>query len=133
MDNAPGHFIRAEKGNVKTWFLPANVTSWKQPCDLGIIAALKKRYKFMFLKKMLDFHQLDDEVKSELKQRGRSQLRGRAGVDFGMPATLLDAANIVYDAWKLISEKTVRNAFMKADLKMNLVSEVDEPLSFDGR
>ena len=81
---------------------------------------------------MLDFHQLDNTAKSELKQRGMSQVRGRAGVDFGMPATLLDAANIVCDAWKLISEKTVRNSFIKADLKMNLVTEVEEPLLFDG-
>ena len=42
MDNAPGHFLTAERANVKTLFLPANVTSWKQPLDLGIIAALKK-------------------------------------------------------------------------------------------
>ena len=69
--------------------------------------------------------ELDDEVKSELKQRGGSQLRGRAGADYWMPATLFDTANIFYDAWKLISEKTVRNSFMKADLKMNLVSELD--------
>ena len=69
--------------------------------------------------------ELDDEVKCELKQRGESQLRGRAGADFGMPAALLDAADIFFDAWKLISEKTVRNSFMKADLKMNLVSELD--------
>ena len=61
-----------------------------------------------------------------------SQLRGRAGVEFGMPATLLDAANIVCDAWKLISEKTVKNSFIKADLKTNLVTEVQESLLFDG-
>ena len=60
-----------------------------------------------------------------------SQLRGRAGVEFGMPATLLDAANIVCDAWKLISEKTVKNSFIKADLKINLVTEVEEPFLFD--
>ena len=41
-------------------------------------------------------------------------------------------ANLVYDAWKFISEKTVKNTFMKADFKINLVSEVDEPLLFDG-
>ena len=80
---------------------------------------------------MLDFHQLDNTAKSELKQRGMSQLRGRAGVYFGMPATLLDAANIVCDAWKLIFEKTARIFFIKADLKMNLVTEVEEPLLFD--
>ena len=49
-----------------------------------------------------------------------------------MSATLLDAANIVCDAKKLISEKTVRNSFVKTDLKMNLVTEVEELILFDG-
>ena len=43
LDNGSGHFIRSEKDNVKTWYLLDNIISWKQPCDLGIIAALEKR------------------------------------------------------------------------------------------
>ena len=42
MDNAPGHFSAFERNNIKVVFFPPNCTSWKQPCDVGIIAALKK-------------------------------------------------------------------------------------------
>ena len=33
---------------------------------------------------------------------------------------------------KLISEKTLGNSFTKADLKMNLVIEVEKPFLLDG-
>jgi hypothetical protein len=43
MDNAPGHFDAFERNNIRVVFFPPNYTSWKQPCDMGIIATLKKR------------------------------------------------------------------------------------------
>ena len=45
MDNAPGHFEEFKRQNATVRMFPPNVTSWKHPCDLGIIRALKKRYK----------------------------------------------------------------------------------------
>ena len=42
MDNAPGHFPAFERNNIKVVFFLPNCTRWKQPCDMGIIAALKK-------------------------------------------------------------------------------------------
>jgi hypothetical protein len=64
MDNAPGHFEALERDNIQIVFFPPNCTSWKQPCDMGIITALKKRYKYLYLKDVLDFYELDDEVKN---------------------------------------------------------------------
>ena len=116
MDNAPGHFTTIQKQNVTIKFLPANVTSWKQPCDLGIISALKCRYKFMHLKRVLDFYQLDADVRQSLKEQGARKPRGSAGIDHGKPATLLDAANIATKAWDLITATTIKNSFQKADL-----------------
>jgi hypothetical protein len=46
LDNAPGHFEAFERDNVRIIFFPPNCTSWKQSCDMGIIAALKKRFKY---------------------------------------------------------------------------------------
>ena len=40
MNNAPGHFPAFERNNIKVVFFPPNCTSWKQPCNMGIIAAL---------------------------------------------------------------------------------------------
>jgi hypothetical protein len=42
MDNASGHFEEFERDNIQIVFFPPNSTSWKQPCNMGIIAALKK-------------------------------------------------------------------------------------------
>ena len=57
LDNVPRHVEGFTRENVTVHFLPHNVTSWKQPCDLGIIAALKKRYKFSDLKDVIAFYE----------------------------------------------------------------------------
>jgi hypothetical protein len=67
LDNALGHFEAFECDNVRIIFFPPNCTSWKQPCDMGIIAALKKRFKYLYLKDVLDFYELDEEVKFRKK------------------------------------------------------------------
>jgi len=60
MDNALGHFDAFERDNIRVIFFPSNCTSWKQPCDMGIIATLKKRYKYLYLKDILDLYKLDE-------------------------------------------------------------------------
>ena len=49
------------KGKCCGAFFTTNVINWKQPCDLGVIAAVKKSYKFLLLKDMLSFYQLDTD------------------------------------------------------------------------
>jgi hypothetical protein len=67
LDNAPGHFEVFECDNVRIVFFPPNCTSWKQPCDMGIITALKKMFKYLYLKDVLDFYELDEEAKLRKK------------------------------------------------------------------
>jgi hypothetical protein len=71
LDNAPGHFEAFERDNVRIVFFPPNCTSWKQPCDMGIIVVLKKRFKYLYLKDVLDFYELDEEVKLRKKMQGQ--------------------------------------------------------------
>ena len=52
MDNAPRYFDPFQTENVVRLFT-FNVTSWKQPCNLGVIAAVNKKYKFLLLKYVL--------------------------------------------------------------------------------
>ena len=92
MDSAPGHFPAFEKNNIKVVFFPLNCTSWKQPCDMGIIAALKKRYKYLYLKDILDFYELDENLKARKKEQAKRLPRGAAGVAYDNPAHMLDAA-----------------------------------------
>ncbi len=63
LDNAPGHFEAFKRDNVRIIFFPPNCTSWKQPYDMGIIATLKKRFKYFYLKDVIDFYELDEEAK----------------------------------------------------------------------
>ena len=126
MDNAPGHFAAFEKNNVKVVFFPPNCTSWKQPCDMGIIAALKKRYKYLYLKDVLGFYELDKDLKARKKEQAKRLPRGAAGVAYGNPAHLLDAAQYIKVAWDAISDTTIKNAFNKAELFPTLQAGTNE-------
>lgn len=67
----------------------------EQPCDMGIIVALKKQYKYLYLKDVLDFYELDESSKSHIKEQARRLPRGSAGVVYGNMAHLLDVAHYV--------------------------------------
>jgi hypothetical protein len=47
---------------------------------MGIIAALKKRYKYLYLKDILDFYELDEQLKQRKKELGKRLRRGATGV-----------------------------------------------------
>jgi hypothetical protein len=122
MDNASGHFDAFKRDNIRVVFFPPNYTSWKQPCDMGIIAALKKRYKYLYLKDILDFYELDEQLKQRKRELGKRLRRGAVGVSYENPAHLLDAASYVKQAWDSVSSSFIKNAFSKAKL-MNLELE----------
>ena len=74
------------------YFFP-NVTSLKQPCDLRVIAAVKKRYKLLLLKDVLSFYRLDNVNQQLLKEKGSKVRRGSVIVCYAMTDVNLDAAN----------------------------------------
>ncbi|XP_065658634.1 jerky protein homolog-like [Hydra vulgaris] len=115
LDNAHGHFEALERNLVKVVFFPPNCTSWKQPCDMGIIAALKKRYKYLYLSDILSYYSLDVNTKECLKESSLLCKRGAAGVEYGKPAHL-EAAKYVDLAWKSIQPSSLKNCFDKAEL-----------------
>ena len=63
IDNAPGLVKVFQRENLVVRYVIPNVTSWKQPCDLGVFAAIRKRYKFLLLKHVLSFDMLDNDKK----------------------------------------------------------------------
>jgi hypothetical protein len=91
---------------------------------MGIIAALKKRYKYLCLKDVLDCYEFNDEVKNRKKDQGQILHRGAVGVLYGNPAHLFDARSYVKDAWDSVSQTSIKNAFVKAEL-MNLEPELE--------
>ncbi len=116
LDNAPGHFEAFERDNVKFVFFPPNCTSWKQPCDMGIIIALKKRFKYLYFKDVIDFYELDEEAKLRKKMPRRRLRRGAAGVAYENSAHLFDAVSYVKEAWQSVSPNSIKNAFIKVKI-----------------
>ena len=60
VDNCPSHPVVSNLTNVEVFYLPPNTTSHTQPCDQGIIQALKVKYRSQLLTKFLD--SVDDDV-----------------------------------------------------------------------
>jgi len=56
------------------------------PYNMGIITALKKRFKYLYLKDVLDFYELDEEAKLQKKMQGRRLQCDATGVAYGNPA-----------------------------------------------
>lgn len=65
-DNVLGHDTAFETNRIQVVFFPPNVTSWKQPMDMGIITAMKKRYKFLMMKAIIAYHNVRKENKAQL-------------------------------------------------------------------
>ena len=133
LDNAPGHTKEFTRANITVKFFPPNVTAWKQPIDMGIIAALKKRYKFLILADIIAFNDLPAGAKQSMQQAAQIMRPGAAGVKHGKPATLLDAAEYAVEAWKHVSQSAIRNCFRKADIVSSCRTEdvTNEPDNFD--
>ncbi|KAF0711709.1 Aste57867_5125 [Aphanomyces stellatus] len=130
MDNAPGHFTEYTVDGVRVAFLPPNCTSWRQPMDLGIIAATKKRYRFLLLQQVVSFLDKTDDERTDLASAAASMRAGAAGLMFGKRATVMDAARLLKEAWDAVSCSTIANAFKKADMRASYrdaVAEADEP------
>jgi adenine-specific DNA methylase len=83
---------------------------------MGIITVLKKRFKYLYLKDVLDFYELDEEAKLRKKMQGRRLRRDATGVTYRNPAHLLDAASYVKEAWQFVSPSSIKNAFIKAKI-----------------
>lgn len=61
MNNVLEHFKAFERHNVRIVFFLANFTSWKQPYNMDIIAAPEKKFKYLYLKYVLDFYEMDEK------------------------------------------------------------------------
>jgi hypothetical protein len=80
---------------------------------MGIIATLKKRFKYLYLKDVFDFYELDEETKLQKKIQGRRLQRGVAGVAYKNPTHLLDATSYVKEAWQFVSPSSIKNALSR--------------------
>ena len=113
VDNCSSHTINGSYEHVKLYKLPKNVTSTHQPCDAGIIASHKKRYRTQFLISLYD--------------------KATKTISEHKTFTIEDALQTVYDVWRSISKDTIVNCFEKAwSVQFTARAEVDvDPLYLD--
>ena len=91
---------------------------------MGIKTALKKWYKYFYLKDVLSFYNLDETAKAQKWEYASRLHRGSAAVDYGNQAHLLNCASYVLEAWNGVTETTISNSFRKAET-MKFPSETE--------
>jgi hypothetical protein len=103
LDNCSSHpFITLS--NIKLIFLPPNTTSVLQPMDMGVIHALKCKYRVKLAKKLLAI--LEINPKPTVKDIG-----------------LYEALLILKQSWDEVSEQTIKNCFVKSGFKLESNAE----------
>ncbi|UYV63426.1 hypothetical protein LAZ67_2004032 [Cordylochernes scorpioides] len=100
-DNCPAHQIPEGLQNIEIRFLPALTTSALQPCDMGIIKALKDQYR----KRMITYLLTCMEEKKNAKVH------------------LLFAISWLEDAWVGVSSSTIKNCFSHSGFVMDEAME----------
>lgn len=101
-DNAPAHPVNltSECGRIKTQFLPPNSTALIQPQDQGIISALKRAYRKIFVSKCLQVG-IVDEVISENALVAMKKYN------------IADCIFNIATAWNQLSKDTLSNCWHK--------------------
>ena len=74
------------------------MTSRFQPADMGMISALKTRYKSIYLRKLVSLCD-DDEAYATAKRLGKGMQTGTAGLAYANKPHILDAMEILHKIW----------------------------------
>ena len=114
LDNCAGHDpdIADPLGQVEVIYLPPNVTSVYQPLDQGVIASQKACYRKLLLMRLVETSELSDELAEEASLAKR----GRKGLRYGCPATVLDACQLIKKSWDTVTAETVSNCWRHAKI-----------------
>ncbi|GBC05996.1 hypothetical protein RclHR1_06540016 [Rhizophagus clarus] len=107
MDNAKCH--DCDNISIKIHFLPPNTTSHLQPLDQGIIYSLKAQYHKLLCKNRIRAYDLYDDYDQ-----------------IPPPVDILDSINLIAEAWKIVTKKTIINSCAK----VGILSD-DEPNTSD--
>ncbi|UYV74636.1 hypothetical protein LAZ67_12000351 [Cordylochernes scorpioides] len=101
LDNCPAHQIPEGLQNIEIRFLPALTTSALQPCDMGIIKALKDQYR----KRMITY------LLTCMEEKKNAQVH------------LLFAISWLDAAWVGVSSSTIKNCFSHSGFVMDEAME----------
>ena len=86
---------------------------------------MKTRYKGLYLRDVLHFYDLPEDKKESLETLGIQLRRGSAGVEYGNPAHLMDAAKNIKEAWDSVLPISIENCFRKADISIQYFDDIE--------
>ena len=107
VDNCSAHPQISCLQSIELFFLPPNTTSEIQPCDQGIINALKFHYRKSMVRNLIEC--IDSGQKVE---------------DFKI--TLLDALRMARQAWDRVTPSTIANCFRKGGFVITTEGEIEQ-------
>lgn len=93
------------RGQVTVVTYPANYTSKRQPMDMGVVAETKIRYRAHLLGARVGTMRNTEQLRQQAKQRNMQA--GTAGLAEGHPAHVLDAAEILNEAWQGVTKVSI--------------------------
>lgn len=101
-----------ETKQVKCITLPANNDSFRSPMSMGVVECLKREYRYNLLKDILSSFQ------NRQKQRKEStkMSAGTAGLAEGREPHLLNAMEMLNEAWKGMKESVISVSWIKSGL-----------------
>lgn len=115
VDNCSAHAKVNGLKNIALCFFPPNTTSVIQPCDMGIIRALKAYYRHEMRQKIIDV--IDDSEVETVAQTVAKRIN------------LFEAMCMIKNAWMKITSMTIRNCWMKGGFVSSVVEEEDKDTS----
>ena len=103
VDNCAAHPEVEELTNIRLEFFPPNTTSVLQPCDQGVINAVKAHYRRRICQQTLDC----------LEEENRAM-----AMDLAKKTTLLEAILMLNAAWSDLSALSIINCWKKCELTL---------------
>ena len=116
MDNCGPHGTELvdPDGQIEVIFLPPDVTSVYQPMDAGVIAMLKKNYRYRLLLRMLDI--FDERVDRREAAKAAKMAAGTMGLNEGYAPHVFDVIEILYEVWNEIPASKIKKCWVKSTL-----------------
>ena len=102
LNNFSGHYINCEPTNVTMVYFGANLTSWVQPLDAGIIRCFKAHYRQCFCKNALERDELDEADIYNIN--------------------LLQVLQMATLAWDDVTPETIKNCWKHIGIQRDLIT-----------
>lgn len=104
--------LKAADKDIHIRYLPVNSTAIHQPCDQGLIGAIKARYKKVLLQRT--FRTIDNWKDVRDRAANLKKVSGTRGLDDGHTPHLLDVATMVRGIWRELPAPIIIKSWIKA-------------------